>query len=219
MIPPGKPLDLQLVAYLEFHPELWTQIIDRISKYGRVPTENQKKQAFLPQNALVIHNPVGTAPAFIIEIGNKSLICLPGVPKEMETLMQCGVLPYLTAHFALGEVIELRTLHISGMGEGAIDDLVGDLENLTNPTVGLTAHSGIVSIRITAKGKSSSEAIKMLDEIESQLHLRLGDNIFGKNSDTLEGVTLNQIHRKGWSLASLEYQADEVFDIPFIRGA
>ena len=194
---------------LEFHPELWTQIIDRISKYGRVPTENQKKQAFLPQNALVIRNPVGTAPAFIIEIGDKSLICLPGVPKEMETLMHCSVLPYLTTHFALGEVIELRTLHISGMGEGAIDNVVGDLENLINPTVGLTAHSGIVSIRITAKGKSSKEALSMLDEIESQLHLRLGDNIFGKNTDTLEGVTLNQIHSKGWSLASLEYQADK----------
>ena len=53
---------------LEFHPELWEQIVARIARYGRTPTENQKRQAYIPKGAVVIENPVGTAPAFIVEI-------------------------------------------------------------------------------------------------------------------------------------------------------
>ena len=52
---------------LEFHPELWEQIVARIARYGRTPTENQKRQAYIPQGGMVIENPVGTAPAFIVE--------------------------------------------------------------------------------------------------------------------------------------------------------
>ena len=55
-------------APLEFHPELWEQITARIARYGRIPTENQKRQAYIPKGAIVIENPVGTAPAFIVEI-------------------------------------------------------------------------------------------------------------------------------------------------------
>ncbi len=53
---------------LEFHPELWEQIVARIARYGRTATENQKRQAYIPAGAIVIENPVGTAPAFIVEI-------------------------------------------------------------------------------------------------------------------------------------------------------
>ena len=55
-------------APLEFHPELWEQITARIARYGRTPTENQKRQAYIPKNAIVIENPVGTAPAFIVKV-------------------------------------------------------------------------------------------------------------------------------------------------------
>jgi nicotinamide-nucleotide amidase len=191
---------------LEFHPELWLQITNRISRYGRVPTENQKKQAFLPQNALVIQNSVGTAPAFILELGQRSLICLPGVPREMETLLLQDVIPYLQSHFNLTEVIQIRTLHVSGLGEGVIDELVGDLESLSNPTVGLAAHSGVVSVRITAKGHSASDCLVMLDDVETQLRQRLGENLFGMDSDTLEGVVLHIADQKGWTIASIEFQ-------------
>ena len=61
-------------ATLEFHPELWEQISARIARYGRTPTGNQKRQAFIPKDAIVIENPVGTAPAFIVEISSSSAI-------------------------------------------------------------------------------------------------------------------------------------------------
>ncbi len=216
---------------LEFHPELWEQIIARISRYGRSPTENQKRQAYIPRGAIVIENPVGTAPAFIVETssppaslpGKKrtsaplppipsekvhAVITLPGVPREMETLLADAVVPYLQKRFDLHDVIKVRTLHVSGIGEGTLDDQVGDLEALGNPTVGLTAHSGIVDIRIAAKAGSPVEAAAMIAEIEKDLRLRLGKDIFGADNDTLEGITLAVLAQHGWSLACVESGLD-----------
>lgn len=201
---------------LEFHSELWEQITARIARYGRKPTENQKRQAYVPKNAIVIENPVGTAPAFIVKIpplhkvGNgigksgKIIISLPGVPREMDTLMNSVIVPFLQKHFDLHSVLKIRTLHVSGLGEGMIDDQIGDLETLANPTIGLTAHSGVVDIRIAAKGESESEANGMIATVEMDLRSRLGDNISGTDDDTLESVTLEAVARRGWTLACYE---------------
>ena len=200
---------------LEFHPELWDQIVFRISRYGRTPTENQKRQAYIPQDSLVIENPVGTAPAFIVDVSHLSakegdealngvVISLPGVPREMETLLADAVVPYLQKHFDLHEILKVRTLHISGIGEGVLDEQVGDLEFLTNPTVGLTAHSGIVDIRIAAKADSADEAQRLISDVEQDVRSRLGINLFGADADTLEGVTLEALARRGWNLAIIE---------------
>ncbi|MDW8226512.1 MAG: molybdopterin-binding protein [Anaerolineales bacterium] len=190
--------------FLEYRPELWEQIKARVARYGRTPTENQKRQAYLPQFAIPIENPVGTAPAFILEMGSKSLICLPGVPREMETLMETAVVPYLQKRYHLHEVIHIRTLHVGGMGESAVDEKIGDLERLSNPTVGLTAHAGVISIRIAAKAKNLAEAEQMISEIEAQIRARLGENIFGVDDETLEAVVLHHLERRGWTLACLE---------------
>jgi hypothetical protein len=185
-----------------------------------MPTENQKRQAFIPRNAMVIENPVGTAPAFIVEVpplqaGDESgmrrvvIVSLPGVPREMETLLTNAVVPYLQKNFDLHEVLEIRTLHVSGLGEGMIDDQIGDLETLANPTVGLSAHSGVVDIRLAAKAGTKIEASRMIASIEQDLRTRLGDNIFGVDEDTLEVVALNLLVQRGWTLATVESGLDD----------
>lgn len=189
---------------VEFRPELWEQIAARVARYGRTAGENQRRQAYVPQGAIAIENPVGTAPAFIVEQGRKSIICLPGVPREMETILTQAVIPYLQKRYDLHEVIKIRTLHTAGVGESAVDENIGDLESLANPTVGLTAHSGIVVIRIAAKARSVAEAGRMIAEIEAEIRQRLGQIIFGVDDDTLEGVTLQAVAKRGWSLACLE---------------
>jgi nicotinamide-nucleotide amidase len=204
-------------APLEFHPELWEEITARISRYGRTPTENQKRQAFIPKGAIVINNPVGTAPAFILESlpslsidadasghGNKVVISLPGVPREMETLLLDSVIPYLQHHYHLDKIILVHTLHTSGIGEGMVDERIGDLEKLSNPTVGLTAHSGIVDIRIAAKARSEKDAQKMITELEMEITSRMKEAIFGADDVTLEEAVLNIFSQKGWTLSCLE---------------
>lgn len=190
--------------FLEYRPELWEQIKARVARFGRTPTENQKRQAYLPQFAIPLENPVGTAPAFILEIGEKALICLPGVPREMETLMETAVIPYLQKRYNLREVMHIRTLHVGGMGESAVDEKIADLERGSNPTVGLTAHTGIVSIRIAAKAESLAEAEQMVAQVEAEVRARLGENIFGADDETLEAIALQAVERRGWTLATLE---------------
>jgi competence/damage-inducible protein CinA-like protein len=188
----------------EFRPELWEQIVERMSRFGRVPSENQKRQAFIPAGAIPISNAVGTAPAFIVEQGDKCVISLPGVPREMEYLAENDVFPYLIKRYNLSGLIKARVLHTAGMGEGAIDEQIGELELLANPTVGLAAHYGMVDIRITAKADTSTKADELISGVEQTVRQRLGRVVYGADEETLEGVVLAALAQKGWKLAVLE---------------
>jgi len=202
----------------EFREDLWEQVVETISRYGRKPSENQKRQAYVPKGALGIRNPVGTAPCFIVEFpsppsplpiwergeGVRAVISLPGVPNEMEHVLHESIIPYLQKRFNLNEIIKVHVLHCAGLGEGMIDEKIADLEKLSNPTVGLAAHTGVVDIRIAAKAKSEGEADAMIAEIESQVRERLGNVVFGVNEDRLDEVTLDLIAKRGWTLAAVE---------------
>ena len=132
------------------------------------------------------------------------VICLPGVPGEMEHLMQHDVLPYLRRRFRLDDVLVIRLLHTAGIGESSIDELIGDLEEMSNPTVGLAAHAGQVDVRITAKGKSTDEALEIIRPVEAILRERLAKWIYGADDQTLATIALDQVVRKGWRLAVVE---------------
>ena len=202
--PTREAIALALGVEIEFRPELWDQIQSRFRRFGRVPTENNRRQAYVPQGALAVENQVGTAPAFIMEVGQRAIIALPGVPREMEYLMQNAILPYLHKRYKLTTVIRTRTLHTAGVGESQIDDRIDDLERLSNPTVGLAAHSGQVDVRITAKADSERQAQELLQPVEAELRQRLGGWIYGADEETLEQVALRQVQLKGWSLAVIE---------------
>jgi len=189
----------------EFREELWEQVVATIGRYGRVPSENQKRQAYVPRDAIAIPNPVGTAPSFIVETERNAVVSLPGVPKEMEHLLHESVVPYLQKRFNLREIIKVRLVHTAGVGEGMIDEKIADLETLTNPTVGLAAHNGVVDIRIAAKARTEDEAEQMIAKIENDLRARLGEVIFGVDEDSLEDVTFAAVKKRGWKLTLLGY--------------
>ena len=150
----------------EFREELWQQVVLAISRYGRKPAENQRRQAVVPVGAIAVPNPVGTAPAFIVETERSAIISLPGVPNEMEHILHESIIPYLQRRYALRERIKVRVLHCAGLGEGSIDEKIGDLELLANPTVGLAAHTGIVDVRIAAKAETEDEGGALIAEVE-----------------------------------------------------
>lgn len=173
---------------LVFYEELHQHIVRRFEMYRVTMTENNKRQAYLPATARPVHNPVGTAPGFMVERGDKTVISLPGVPHEMKFLMQETVIPYLRQKYRLG-LIKARILRVAGIGESSLDDKIGDdlLKN-NNPTVGLAAHHGVIDIRITAKADTESEADVMLDDMEQVLRERIGAFVFGYGDDRLEEV-------------------------------
>ena len=192
----------------EFREDLWQQVVETISRYGRTPSENQKRQAYVPQGAIGLKNPVGTAPCFIVETETNAVISLPGVPAEMEHVLHESVIPYLQKRFGLNEVIKVRVLHCAGLGEGMIDEKIADLEELSNPTVGLAAHTGVVDVRITAKAKSESEAHEMIAKVEADVRQRLGSIVFGADEDRLEEVVLDMLAQRGLTLTAIESGLD-----------
>jgi molybdopterin-biosynthesis enzyme MoeA-like protein len=193
---------------LEFREDLWQQVVAIISRYGRKPSENQKRQAYVPKGAIGISNPVGTAPCFIVETESNAVISLPGVPNEMEYILHESIIPYLQKRFNLDQIIKIRILHCAGLGEGMIDEKIDDLEKLSNPTVGLAAHTGVVDIRIAAKAKNETDADEMIASIEEEIRARLGDVVFGVDEDKLEEVTLHEVAKRGWTLTALESGLD-----------
>jgi molybdopterin-biosynthesis enzyme MoeA-like protein len=202
--PTRNAVALAVGVETEFQPELWEQIKSRFRRFGHEPTENNMRQAYIPKGSIPIENPVGTAPCFIVETEQNAIISLPGVPREMETLMQKEILPYLRRRFDLRGLIKTRVLHTAGVGESQIDNLIGDLEELSNPTVGLAAHAGAVDIRITAKAESETEADALIKKLEFDLRERLGDWIFGVDQDTLERAAVDNLSKKGWRLVVVE---------------
>ncbi len=216
---------------LVYHEELWQQIQEWFGRYNRTPTENNKRQAYIPANSIAIKNAVGTAPAFAFELGTKTVISLPGVPREMEYLMQNFVLGYLKERYGLQEtVIKPWVIHTIFKSESSIDELIGDLEKLSNPTVGLLAHPGQTDIRVTAKADSAVEAENMMAPVLKLIREKLGNYIYGENDTTLEEavanilaqndatLTLIEVGTKGEILARLKKYAPERVSGEFIDG-
>lgn len=171
---------------LVFHQRLLDQISARFAGYNVKMTDNNRRQAYLPDGALPVENPVGTAPCFIVEQGESVVISLPGVPREMKYLMHESILPYLSQRYRVG-IIKARILKTAGIGESALDELLGgDLLEASNPTIGLAAHSGQIDVRITAKAPTEIEADAMIAEAEALVMDRAGRYIFGADGDRLE---------------------------------
>jgi nicotinamide-nucleotide amidase len=202
--PTREAAALAMGVETEFRPELWEQIQTRFKRLGRAVTENNKRQAYVPSGSIAFENPVGTAPIFIIEIKSKAVIALPGVPREMEYLMGRTIVPYLRKRYDLHEVIKTRVLHTVGVGESQIDNLIQDLEQLSNPTVGLAAHSGQVDVRIAVKAESEELAGQLIQPVEAILRHRLKDWIYGVDDETLEEVSMRPLAMNHWSIAVVE---------------
>lgn len=191
---------------LEFQPELWERIRERFQNYGKKPTENNRKQAYIPQGAIPIDNPVGTAPCFIVEIGDSCIASLPGVPREMELILHKSIIPYLRYKFGLkSQIIKATVLHAASIGESMVDEIIDDLEKSANPSVGLLAHPGQVDIRVTSKAESEHEAVNLSKPVVEELIVRLGENIYGQDEQTLECVVCQILNQNKLSLYLVEF--------------
>jgi len=173
---------------LVFHDVLWESIQARFQLLNRPATENNRVQAFIPEGAIAVQNPVGTAPAFIVEQEDRMVTSLPGVPGEMEIILQESILPFIQKKYQIHSVIMSTILHCSGIGESMVDEMISDLERSQNPTVGLLAHPGLVDVRITARAENTKAAAELIDPFRAQIKARLTNNIFGEGSQSLSSV-------------------------------
>lgn len=181
---------------LVFRDELWEQIKNRFHSFGKPPTGNNKRQAYIPERAIAIENPVGTAPAFQVYEEGKLIICLPGVPLEMRYLLENRVIDIIKDKFRINGVILTRVVHTTGIGESNLDEIIADLEEKENPTIGLAAHPGQVDIRITAKAATIQAAETIIQPVCEDLESRLGEKIYGYDQTALPQAIKKLLEKK-----------------------
>jgi nicotinamide-nucleotide amidase len=186
---------------LEFRPELFEDIRERFRQFGARMSENNRVQAYIPARSIPVHNRLGTAPCFIVESDQGTVISLPGVPREMKDLMQVTVLPYLRERTGGKGIIKALVLRTAGIGESQVDDRIADLETWSNPTVGLAAHTGQTDVRVTARADSEAEADALIAQAETIIRERVGEYIYGTGSAPLEEAFVGLLREKGLKLA------------------
>lgn len=191
---------------LQFQPHLMEQIEALFKRRGFRMAENNRKQAFIPEGGIPIENPKGTAPGFIVEYPNGAIISVPGVPLEMEYLMETTVIPYLRRRFKLqSEIIQYKVLRACGLGESAIGLQIKDLmKQNQNPSVGTLASVGDIKIRITAKADSPVAATSLIEKMEGEIRDRLGLLIYGVDEETLHGNVMKEMESRNLTLSVIE---------------
>ncbi len=184
---------------LVYSEELERQIAARFESIGREMAENNKRQAYIPEGALPLENPVGTAPCFLSEDtrGRGFIVVLPGVPRELDYLMQNVVKPVLIERMGGVKVTRVRVLRTCAVGESNVDRVIGSLMTSSNPTVGLAAHAGQTDVRITAKADEEEEADRLVAEMEGIVREKLGVAIYGVGKETVAEVVGGLLAQRG----------------------
>src|SRR5512136_3323 len=191
---------------LTFQPHLMEQIENLFRTRGFRMAENNRKQAYIPEGSIPIENPKGTAPGFIVEHAQGSILSIPGVPLEMEYLMENTIIPYLRKRFDIQhQVIQYKVLRACGLGESAIGLQIKDLmERNRDPSVGTLASIGDIRIRITAKANHPEEASSLIENVENEIRNRLGVLIYGVDHETLHGNIAQELERLNLTLSVIE---------------
>jgi len=171
---------------------------------GREMTPSNRKQALIPEGAEVIPNPRGTAPGILARRGNQAVICLPGVPYELTTMMDETVIPYLKRRFVPNGSLHSRVLKFYGIGESSLAERLSDLLKMENPTVATYAGRAEVRVRITARAADGVAASELLAPVEEEVRRRAGEYLYGVDQDTLEIVAGRSLKAAGWTVGLAE---------------
>jgi nicotinamide-nucleotide amidase len=193
---------------LRRQPELEQWLRERFARMGvQRMAEMNLRQADVPEGARVIDNPRGTAPGLIVEVDGKPTYAVPGVPREMEGMLERVVLPDLAARAGEGRAIVSLTLRTVGVGESRLAERLTPLWEEAGSgevTLAYLASPGEVRVRLTAVGATRSEALAGIAPVESRVREELGDIVYGTDDETLEAVVGRLLRERDLSLATAE---------------
>ena len=187
-------------------------------RIGGEMTENNLKQAMMPEGCMVLENHYGTAPGAILEGDGKIAIMMPGPPREMGPMFREQVLPWLAKRSS--QVFRSHCIYFFGIGESALESqLRKEMEQMTNPTLAPYAKEGEVMLRVTACAPSEAEAEALMEPVIQMLQQRFGDLIYGIDVDNLQTAAVRLLRDKGLKAATAEsctggYVAKRITEIP-----
>lgn len=203
-------------------PTLETRLRAWFEGRGYLMPESNIKQAWLIRSARAIDNPRGTAPGWWVERDGRVIICMPGVPPEMERMWLKEVQPELEKR-SDGQVLVTRTIKTVGIGEGTVDEMAKPLYDTPGIGIGTYARADGVHLRIGAKAETREEAWAKIRPVEEEMDRIFGTAIWGRDEDTMEGYIADQMHERRTTLAVMEsctggLMASTLTDVPGASG-
>ncbi|MCK6565552.1 MAG: competence/damage-inducible protein A [Dehalococcoidia bacterium] len=184
-------------------PELERRLRAWFEGRGFPMPETNLKQAWLVPSARAIDNPRGTAPGWWVERDGRVIVCMPGVPPEMERMWANEVRPELERR-SDGQVLVTRTIKTVGIGEGTVDEMARRLYGTPGIGIGTYARADGVHLRIGAKAASREEAWTRIEPVEHELEGIFGNAIWGKDDDTFEGMLRDAFVSRRQTLGVME---------------
>jgi nicotinamide-nucleotide amidase len=181
-------------------------IRDKLKEFEPSATDKAVRQAYVPEGAMPIKPTLGTAAGFLLDIDGKTIAATPGVPAEMARMLESDIIPYLKAKAPGGApVIVSRVLKVYGLREVELEQQIQDIiDAQTNPTIAPLIGRGAVTLRLTAKAASREQALDRISDVEDLVRDRLGNYIFGADSEEMEDVVGSQLRKRGLTLALAE---------------
>lgn len=190
---------------LVLHEHSRQRIADYFARISRKNiTQNNWKQAMIPEGAIVLDNDNGTAPGLIVETDGVCVILLPGPPNELKPLFENQVVPYLKKRCP--ETICSAMVKLCGIGESRAETMIKDLiDTQTNPTIATYAKTAECDIRVTARANSESEAMALIAPTVEELFKRFDDNIYTTHEgETLEQAVVTKLKKNGLKVTTAE---------------
>lgn len=185
------------------HEESLAYLRTIIERNGRVMTENNKKQAMMPEGAVVFQNNNGTAPGLAISKNAKTAVLMPGPPREMRPMMRESVIPYLMKFSE--KVICSHALHMIGIGESSMEAQLREyIESLEDVTVAPYAKDGECMLRVTAAAKTQQEAERKMAPVMAYLQERMKKYIYGVDVPNLEAAVVALLAERKMTIATAE---------------
>jgi nicotinamide-nucleotide amidase len=196
----GRPLeeDVGIVQAIEA----------RFARRGMAMPAINRRQAMVPRGAVVLANPVGTAPGLWIEVGEKVIVLLPGPPREMRALVE-GELGTRLAARTSGSRLERRVLKMTGRPESAVDEIVAPIYRpwlIAEPRIDTTilAAAGQIELHLSATSDGSEAVAAQLDRAARALAHALGDIVFSTDGRAIEVVVGDALQARRWTIATAE---------------
>ena len=213
-------ISMALNKKLIFNKKVAEHIRSHFKKRKLKMPKSNLRQALIPEGAKYILNNIGSAPGLIICAGKKVLIALPGVPFEMQDMIEKSVIPYLKKHFLPDLIIKSRVIKITGLAESVVNEKIEDILKIGgNVQMGIYPHPEEISVKITMTDKSANKVNSTINKIEKNIKSRLGNYIFGFDNEKLEQVIGKLLLKKKKTLSIAEsctggLLADRITDIP-----
>ena len=187
---------------LVLHPECLKEIEEYFARAHRKMAPTNEKQAWLPEDCIVLRNPNGTAPGCLTEADGKQIAVLPGPPREMRPMLQNELLPHLLQG---GQRLVSHELHFYGIGESELEyKLHGLMAESTNPTIAPYAGTGEVKLRVTAALPEGEDAEALLQPAIDKILAAAGDYCYGIDVPDLQTAAVQMLRQKGLTVATAE---------------